>query len=102
MFYFSSESESFPFSQLLDNVHKFLKATDSDKLAIVCCAITALTYANKQGKEDTRTTIVETFISKWVRKKLVIDGEMFGGKLETNYLGMQTGKLVKGDEEFKV
>ncbi len=102
MFYFSSESESFPFSQLLDNVKKFLKATDSDKLAIVCCAISALTYDNIQGT-DTYTTIVETFISKWVGKRLVIDGEMFGGgKLETNYQGKQTRKLVKGDEEFKV
>ncbi len=102
MFYFSRESESFPFTQLLENVQKLLKATDSDRLAIVCCAISALTYDNNQGM-DTYTTIVETFISKWVGKRLVIEGEMFGGKLETTkYLGMQTGKLVKEDEEFKV
>ena len=83
---------------LLDKVSKLLKVSETDRSAIVCCAITVLTYANNQGQES-YIKMVEKFICDWIVKGTVIGKDMFGGG---KFAGNQTNKLVKEDVEFKV
>ena len=79
-----------------------MNASEIHRSAIVCCAVTVLTYANNQG-EKRYAEMVEKLICDWIGKTSVIGaGGMFGEQFEKNVLGMQTKKIVKEDKEFKV
>ena len=91
------ESDALPFTQFLETVSKLLNASETDRSAIACCAVTVLTYANNQGQERYASN-VEKFILDWLARETVIGGSIFGG---VRYY-TQTNKLVKEDDEFKV
>ena len=92
------------FTQLLDKVSKLLKASDTDKFAVVCCGVTVVTCAINCQEKKRYTYMVERFICNWIMKETVIGEEMFGGgKFGTKHRGWsQTTTLVKEDAELKV